>query len=220
MSRLLSFMLLSISCLASHAASLQLNLVDREGKPLPDAVVVLYATGKPTPPPPAAPASPWIVSQEKMKFVPAVTVTVPGATLRFTNLDRYDHHVRGTLTKGGIAIFSDSNPDGFELYLDGRKEGKDPTTAEHQVMKAGVYQLGCHLHGSMKGHVFVTDSAWTIKSDAEGKTRFDGLPIQAIEVRIWHPDMILEGPRLPVRLIDGLLQQNIQVDVLPRRRRS
>ena len=219
MRTLTSFFALVLTSATSMAASLDLTLLDREGHPLPDAVVVLYAVGKPTPAPLPASASPQVVSQEKMKFSPEVTVTAPGATLRFSNLDRWDHHVRGALLKPGIAVFSDSLTEGFDMYLSGRKDGKEPALGEQQFSKAGVFLLGCHLHVSMRGFVFVTDSAWTLKSDGEGKVRFEGLPAQAVEARVWHPDMVLEGPRQAVKLTDTAVQQTLAVDVLPRRRK-
>ena len=218
MHRLVITMALMLTSLVSQAASLHLTLLDRDGQPLQDAVVVLYAVGGATPPPPSAPSGSWVINQEKMKFEPALTVTVPGANLRVTNLDRYDHHV--IVTKGGMAEFSDANPDGFEMYLNGRKEGKDPSVGEHQVTKPGVYLLGCHLHGSMRGHVFVTDSAWTQKTDDNGQVRFDGLQAQAIEVRVWHPALIFEGPRQPVKLTDGIIQKTLNIDVNQRRRKG
>lgn len=205
--------------LPALATDFEVLVHDRDGNPLSDAVVVLYAIGRPTPAPPAPPDSPWIISQEHMKFHPAVTVTVPGASLQFTNLDRYDHHVRGALLQPGIAVFDNSATHAFEMYLNGRKDGKDPTAMTQRVDKPGVYLLGCHLHGSMRGHIFVTDSAWTLKSDANGRVRFDNLMPGGYKVRIWHPGLILEGPPEEVKLTEGIITQAYKLEVSARRGR-
>ena len=52
-----------------------------------------------------------------MRFLPPVTVVAPGSTLHFTNLDRWDHHIRGTTAAQGFADAS-AGAD-FELRLAG-----------------------------------------------------------------------------------------------------
>ena len=42
-----------------------------------------------------------------------------------------------------------------------------------------------HLfRGSMRGHVFVTDSAYTVKTDDNGIARFDAVPEGAAQLRV------------------------------------
>ena len=219
MKRLLCLASTHLACWAAQAAGLQVQVHDRDGLPLPDAVVVLYAVGARTPPPPAPPAQAWVISQERMRFVPALTVAVPGTRLRFTNLDRWDHHVRGVPLAPGLAGLTPQNTGGFELRLAGRQEGREPAAAEELLSQPGVLLLGCHLHGSMRGHVFVTDSAWTLKTDDKGLARFEGLPAGPVEIRVWHPELLLEQPRQAVQLGVNTLQQTIQLGVVARRRR-
>ena len=64
-----------------------------DGKPLADAVVVMEpkAAGSTRKPAPVQAT----IQQEKMRFVPALIVVPAGSRVRFTNLDSYEHHVRG-----------------------------------------------------------------------------------------------------------------------------
>jgi plastocyanin len=71
----------------------QVTVLARDGKPLPDAVVVLEpAAGQPVP---AAQPVSQTVTQEKMQFNPMLSVVPVGSKIRFSNLDRWDHHVKG-----------------------------------------------------------------------------------------------------------------------------
>jgi plastocyanin len=101
----------------ANAASLSVTVVDKEGKPAQDAVVVLIPSAKGTPKT-ALPVMATI-TQEKMQFIPAVTLVGAGAKVRFVNNDPWDHHVRGGA--GGIAQLSSATaPAGFELRLGGK----------------------------------------------------------------------------------------------------
>lgn len=74
---------------SASAGNVQIQVLDRDGKPVPEAVVVVYPGGTGGTSPSLLQANPTI-EQEKMRFVPAVTVVEPGATVRFTNQDRWD----------------------------------------------------------------------------------------------------------------------------------
>lgn len=217
MRKLLCIASTQLVCWAAQASGLHVQVQDREGKPLPEAVVVLYPVGLAAPvssPPPG----PVLIEQERMRFVPALTVVVPGTRLRFANLDRWDHHVRGTQATGPAAL--DPNvPAGFEFRLQGRVAGQAPAAMELVLDQPGAVLLGCHLHGSMRGHVFVTDSAWTLKTDESGQARFEGLPTGKLELRVWHPELLVEPPRQALQLGATTLQQTVQLGVVPRRRR-
>ena len=60
--------------------------------------------------------------------------------------------------------------------------------------KAGVVPLGCNIHDSMIGYIFVTDSAFSAKSDASGQVMIRGIPAGAASVLVWHPDMKARAP--------------------------
>ncbi|GAA4428134.1 plastocyanin [Acidovorax lacteus] len=189
-------------------------MLDRDGRPVQDAVVVVYPTGAAPAPAALLPAAP-VIEQERMRFVPQVTVVAPGTTVRFTNLDRWDHHVRGTSASAPGA------PElaGFELRLAGKVDGRASDQAEVRFDQAGVLLLGCHLHGSMRGHVFVTDSAWTVKTDADGIARLSGVPDGPAQLRVWQADQLVDLPRRAVQVSATPVLESVQLSVVPRRRR-
>jgi len=158
-------------------------VLDRDGKPVPEAVVVLYPSAATAATAPSLLQASPTIEQERMRFVPALTVVAPGTTLRFTNQDRWDHHVRGTPV-GPAATGGAGGNEGFEMRLAGKQDGQAAQAAETTVRQPGVLLLGCHLHGSMRGHVFVTDSAWTLKTDADGIARFTAVPDGAAQLRV------------------------------------
>ena len=201
----------------ASAGNVQIQVLDRDGKPVPEAVVVLYPAATGSAAPSLLQATPTI-EQERMRFVPAVTVVEPGATVRFTNQDRWDHHVRGA--PAGLSAAAAPAAAGFELRLAGKADDKPASSTEVRLDTPGVVLLSCHLHGSMRGHVFVTDSAWTLKTEADGTARFSGVPDGATRVRVWHADQLIDLPQRTLQVSPAPVQDTVQLGVVPRRRRS
>jgi hypothetical protein len=117
-------------------------------------------------------------------------VVPQGGSVRFVNRDAYDHHVR-SLAGGPLGSVAPAKQ--IDIRMGPAKGGKD-TSADVVLDQAGAIVLGCHLHGSMRGHVFVAESPWHAVSDAAGRVRIDGAPDGAAELRIWHPDQLTEQP--------------------------
>ena len=213
-------LVLTLASGAMHAATLQVTVVDRNGAPAYDAVVVVVpaASGVAKNPPPLMAT----VNQEKMQFLPAVTVVSPGAKVRFSNSDAWDHHVRlsePVLTSG---VASGRAAEAFSLRLAGKNEGKPATFAEVTLDKPGEYGaalLSCLIHGSMSGHVYVAESPWTVKTDANGIATFNDLPDGAATVKVWHAAQLLVKPLVPVTLSATPAQTAVQLDVQMRRKR-
>ncbi|AEG93997.1 conserved hypothetical protein [Ramlibacter tataouinensis TTB310] len=203
---------------AAHAATITVAVVDREGKPVPEAVVVLSpsAGGQPRTPLPGH----ALVVQQKMQFLPAVTLLPAGGRVMFVNEDSWEHHVRGTAA--GIAELNAAPAHkGFELRLDGKSAGKEAKTAEVTLDRAGAMLLGCHLHGSMRGHIYVADSPWAAKTSPDGQAVFDDVPAGAVRVRVWHAEQLIDLPvqtASPAEAAPARL--NFQLQVVPRRRRT
>lgn len=199
-------------CASAAAGNVQVQVIDKEGRPVADAVAVLY---------PATPVAPVAgkatIGQQRMRFMPAVTVVAQGSTLRFTNLDRWDHHIRGTPTSREVGA-KVNGPD-FEMRLAGATPEAPGGEAETTVAEPGAVLLGCHLHGSMRGHVFVTDSAYTAKTDDNGIARFDAVPDGAAELRVWHGDQLVDLPRRALQVGSAAVLESVQLSVVPRRTR-
>ncbi|MDZ4102841.1 MAG: plastocyanin [Hydrogenophaga sp.] len=200
--------------LAAQAATVQVTVLGRDGKPLADAVVVIEpgAGAKPAAPAPVS----TVINQQKMQFLPGTVVLPVGSKVTFTNHDSWEHHVRGT--PAGLASLNPGTQPGFELRLDGKAEGKEPSSADVTLTTAGAVQLGCHLHGSMRGFIFVTDSPWTLQTDANGMAIVQGVPEGAARVRVVHADQLIEAPPVAVT-ITPVTALNLPTQVQPRRRR-
>ena len=211
---------------SANAGSLQVTVLDKDGKPTPDAVVIVMPVVKAAatnPPPMQA-----VVNQEKMQFIPAVTVVSPGAKIRFTNSDAWDHHVR--MAAPGLAMPLDpaatsatSTSKGFALRLEGKTEGKPAKSVEVTLDKPGAMGaslLGCFIHGSMSGAVYVADSPWTVKTGADGTATLDDVPEGAATVKVWHAAQVVDLKPQTLLLGATLAKLTLQLEVVPRRRRG
>ena len=85
--------------------------------------------------------------------------------------------------------------------------------------KPGAVLLGCFLHGSMGGHVYVADSPWTVKTDAQGVAVLEDVPEGAASLKVWHAALVVD--KAPQSLVVGAVpaQVTVQLDVVPRCRR-
>lgn len=201
--------------LAAAAGTLHVSVVDRDGNPVPDAVVVLV------PPASAVARAPLptkvTITQEKMRFIPAVALVGVGTQATFVNNDPWEHHVRASAA--GVQNFEAASSGGFELRLDGKPEGKPGKTAEARFDKAGPVLLGCHLHASMRGNVYVSDTPWAALTGNDGQATFDAVPEGAVKVRVWQADQLIDLPPQQVMLGAAPAKATLQLSVVPRRRR-
>ena len=132
------------------AAPLNVRVVDASGHPVRDAVVTLYPAGAAARP--AHAGGRYVVAQQNLQFRPFLTVVPVGADVSFPNLDPTKHHV-----------YSFSPAKRFELKL----FAKDQSRTVH-FDKPGVVALGCNIHDQMSAFIFVTDTAWTARTNAQG----------------------------------------------------
>jgi len=210
--------LLALSA-AAQAGNLVVSVLDKDGRPVQDAVVVVTPANKN-----AVPKNPLLmqatINQEKMQFIPAVTVVPVGAKLHFVNNDPWDHHVRSS--PAGMGQFSATNA-GFELRLEGKPEGKPGKAAEVTLDKAGVLGatlLGCFIHGSMRGYIYASESPWAGKTGAEGIATFEDLPEGTAQIKVWQADQLIDIAPQQVTVGSVLAKNVMQLTVVPRRRRS
>ena len=219
MKKSLLTIVLSTLAMAASAGSLSVSVVDKEGKPVPDAVIVVLPANKAAQPKVALPLQ-AAINQEKMQFIPAVTVVPVGATVRFVNNDPWDHHVRSS--PAGMGQFNNTNA-GFELRLEGKPDGKPARTSDVTMDKPGVIGatlLGCFLHGSMRGYVYVSDSPWAVKTGADGVAIFDDLPDGVAQVKLWQADQVIDVPLQSATIGVVAVKSTFQLTVVPRRARA
>ncbi|RQP26208.1 cupredoxin domain-containing protein [Piscinibacter terrae] len=214
----------------ANAGTLQISVTDKDGKPAQDVVVLVEPATKVAP---KAPAAPVQVVQQDLKFSPFLTVVPVGTTLRFINKDSYDHHVRSTPSGPLGSMPSVKN---FELRLDAAQEasasadeyktaapkGKKSGTSwqDVKVDQAGPIGLGCHLHSSMRGQVYVSGTPFFAKTDANGQASIDGVPDGAAEVAIWHPDQLAEQTPVRVTVTAAPVKAVGQLNFTPRKRKG
>jgi plastocyanin len=207
---------LALACpLAAGAGSLAVSVIDKEGKPVPDAVVVL-APSSPGTPKRTLPTH-VAINQEKMRFSPAVALVALGAKGTFVNNDPWEHHVRASAA--GVRSFDDGGAGGFELRLEGKAAGKPAKTAEASFDRPGPVLLGCHLHASMKGHVYVSDSPWALLTGEDGTASFDAVPDGPVFVRVWQADQLIDLAPQQMTLTASPAKATMQLTIVPRRKR-
>ncbi len=161
---------------AAAAAPVAIAVRAADGTPLAGAVVTVEMPGVA---PPRA-QGPYAVEQRDIQFQPHVTIVPVGATVGFPNRDKVRHHV-----------YSFSKTRKFDLKLYGRDDTRTVTFDQ-----AGVVALGCNIHDSMSGFVFVTATPFAALTDAAGRIRFADVPAGAVTVRVWHPSIRAPGNTL------------------------
>jgi plastocyanin len=150
-----------------HAAAAEVQLLQQDGKPVPEAVLVVYAVDGRALPAPA----PAVMDQRDRRFVPRVLPVQTGAEVTFPNSDNVSHHV-----------YSFSPPKRFQLYL---AKGGSPQSVVFD--RAGVETLGCNLHDWMLGYILVVDTPYFAVTDEHGRARVGGLVAGAYRLEVWHP---------------------------------
>ncbi len=188
---LLGLALASISCPLA-ASPLSVRVVDASGRPVRDAVVTLYPAGTAHP---AHAGGRFLVSQKDLQFHPFLTIVPVGADVSFPNLDPTRHHV-----------YSFSAAKKFELKLFAR----DQSRTVH-FDKPGVVALGCNIHDQMAAFIFVTDTAWTARTNARGAVVFADAPNGPARLMLWHPYLRAPGGQVQQALAPAQRSASFQV---------
>ena len=168
--------LLAVSSLASAAALAQTaeiaaRVVDEQGGPVADAVVVAVPSDGSL----RLPSRPreGVVDQVDKEFTPKVTAILVGTSVSFPNNDNVRHQV-----------YSFSPAKRFELPLYAGVPAQ-PVVFD----KAGVVVLGCNIHDWMVGYVYVSESPYFAKTGKDGRALIGELPPREYVVRVWHAQL-------------------------------
>jgi plastocyanin len=151
-------------------AEIAATVTDVRGNPVADAVVIAMPSDGNLRMPARPPQD--VVDQVDKEFVPKVQAILLGTAVTFPNRDSVRHQV-----------YSFSPAKRFELPL---------YTGVPQAItfdKPGVVILGCNIHDWMIGYVYVSESPYFAKTDAQGKAVLTDLPPRAYVVRVWHPQL-------------------------------
>jgi plastocyanin len=162
------------------AAEVTVEVRTQTGAPVRDAVVSLYPGGRPAPLP--AGRRSYEIAQRNIQFSPFVLVVPIGSSVAFPNYDPVRHHV-----------YSFSAAKRFELKLYAREQNRTVT-----FDRAGAVPLGCNIHDNMSAFIKVSDTAFSAKTDGNGRVSFSGVPAGMAVARVWHP--YLRAPANEVEL--------------------
>lgn len=117
-----------------------------------------------------SPATPALIDQVDLRFVPRVVAVVPGTMVAFPNSDPILHNV-----------FSPRGPgDGFNLgtYPPGE-------TRAHRFTEPGVHVILCHMHPDMVAYVAVVPTPYNAVADADGRFAIEAVPPGYHTLRAW-----------------------------------
>ena len=180
--RTLTTLLLALPAFAALAASVDIQALGKDGKPLADTVVFLESRDAKA----AARPLPQVeVAQAERRFVQRVTVVTVGTEVHFPNRDKVRHHV-----------YSFSPAKTFELKL-------YAGTPANPVLfdKPGIAALGCNIHDSMVAWVVVVETPHFGQTDAKGLVHLDNVPPGSYRLRSWHPALPPGAPALDEALV-------------------
>ena len=158
------------------AATLEVSVVDENGRPIED--VAVYAT-------PAHPVAHGAgaaashagtvpkaaMDQEHMQFVPHLLVVQTGTEVSFPNGDEVSHHVYS---------FSETKPFERALY-------KGDAAPPQLFDRPGVVVLGCNIHDGMLGYIVVVDTPHFAKTDEQGVALINDVPSDDYVLAAWTP---------------------------------
>ncbi|HET7924524.1 MAG TPA: methylamine utilization protein [Rhodanobacteraceae bacterium] len=170
--------LLLALALAAHSAAetLEISVVDEQGRPIED--VAVYATAASAEqvlaaaaPANAAPQAKAIMDQHEMQFVPHLLVVQSGTEVAFPNGDKVSHHV-----------YSFSETKQFELKL-----YKGDVYPPVSFDRPGVVVLGCNIHDGMLGYIVVVETPYFAKTDDQGVALIHGVPSGDYVLAAWTP---------------------------------
>jgi len=168
----LAIALLFASSEGAVATNFTADVVDQDGRPVGNAVVMLIPD--PKAPMPAASTrltADKTIDQRNETFLPLVTVVPKGGHIIFSNNDETTHQV-----------YSFSAAKQFEITL-ARGEKSQPIAFD----TAGVAALGCNIHDHMIAYAFVADSPWTALTGADGRAMIADVPAGNYQAQVWHP---------------------------------
>jgi plastocyanin len=180
--------------LSCSAAQLALEVLDRDGHGVDQVVVTATPIGAGHP----AVPKPAVMDQQDRAFVPRVLVVAVGTSVQFPNNDSVSHQV-----------YSFSPAKRFQLPLY-KGQVHPPVTFD----QAGLVVLGCNIHDSMVGYIYVTEAPHFGTTDASGALTLDDLPKGDYQLVLWSP-YIADAPATLTRIvrveIDGPAPQRFQL---------
>lgn len=181
-SAFLCILMLSVSIIAD-AAEFDFVVTDEQGAALPDAVIEPMSE---------APANTdrqpvAVIDQVNKRFNPEQLLITTGQAVDFPNSDNIRHHV-----------YSFSKAKTFELKLYADTPEQPVNFPEH-----GVVVLGCNIHDTMIGYIFVSNHPDTVTTDEKGQAKLN-TEANMNSVRVWHKHQSQGPEKLKQVALDNL----------------
>lgn len=181
---------------------ISVQLVDQSGAAIEHALVVIpdiAVQGSTT--------QSAIMDQKNKAFVPSVLAVDQNTLISFPNSDNIRHHVYS---------FSKAKRFEIKLYAD---------TPESPLLfdEPGVVVLGCNIHDSMVGYIFVSKWEHYSLTDDAGIGRIEYTGSLPNELLIWHPR--LADHTEPVRVASLSWKENnakikLELKPVPKKKKS
>ncbi|WP_439135726.1 methylamine utilization protein [Pseudomaricurvus sp.] len=174
--RSLLVLVLTLPFQLAWSADVTLTVTDLKGEPLENASVSLHKVVQQPSSEAATKTSPSkpltaIMDQQAQQFIPYVLTVQVDTLVRFPNSDNIRHHV-----------YSFSPAKRFELRL------YHGTTADPIMFdEPGRVVLGCNIHDSMLGYIYVVDSPWHGTTTTNGSVTLDAIPAGEYQLQIQSP---------------------------------
>lgn len=171
----------------AYAETITIRLIDQAQNPVADAVIEINTAHRNSELTTGRTKQTHIMDQIDKAFVPNIITIQQGDQVNFPNSDNIRHHV-----------YSFSKAKSFELKLYSGQP-KDPIAFPTH----GVVVLGCNIHDSMVGYIYVARDRHVYRSNADGEVEIDvSQPIQSISV--WHPNQAQGAEKLSNFAFDTL----------------
>ncbi len=184
LSALLVLFALNIGC---YAETKTFRVIDQENNPVADAVIEINTAPHHRDVSANRTRQTHIMDQVDKSFVPSIITIQQGDRVNFPNSDNIRHHV-----------YSFSEAKSFELKLYSGQPKAPIVFPKH-----GVVVLGCNIHDSMVGYIYVARDSHVYRSNANGEVQIDiSQPIQSISV--WHPNQAQAAEKLLEFALDKL----------------
>jgi plastocyanin len=171
----------ALACyLPCSAAELSVVVVDRDGHGVDQVAVTATPSGGTA----TAAPTPAVMDQRNRLFAPRLLVVAVGSSVQFPNNDTVSHQV-----------YSFSPAKRFQLPLY-KGEIHPPVVFD----RPGLVVLGCNIHDSMVGYIYVTPAPYFGSTDASGTLLLKELPQGDYQIVIWSP-YIADAPATLARLV-------------------
>jgi plastocyanin len=166
-----SSIVVTLLVLCTQASAESFLVQDQQGLPLKNAILEFSETN-----PASAAISPpktLIMDQIDKLFKPDVLVIHQGDSVTFPNSDNIRHHVYS---------FSSVKPFELKLY-----SGKPKAPLQFNV--AGLAVLGCNIHDSMIGYIYIASSTQVLMTNEQGIATLADT-VEYDNVNVWHASSV------------------------------